>query len=372
MRDGAAVYGVLIGVIGVGSIVGSFGLDWLKARGSAPTGWPPGATGERSAPLLFGAARGPVLALPASLHRRRLLDRDDDEPLHVGAGGASRLGAGARHRGLSDDLFRLGDGRRRALGQGRDLVGVPSALFISAGCRSLGLLATRRWKLQTGAALDLTPSLHWREPAIAAAREEQGPVLALVEYVIDPKDREPFLALMKEIGRERKRDGAYAWNVFEDPLKPGRVSRDLPVSVGARTEIPARPRDQGGSVDRGEGARLSAAPPNVNFLVAPRRERFARRKRAPGPPQRFAERRHKCERRLRFACLRNPLKSLERPDRGKNVVEIGARRRPDAASQPPIDRLAPQMQENGAVYLRLDSRRQAGRKSFQNCSGSTG
>ncbi len=26
---------------------------------------------------------------------------------------------------------------------------------------------------------------------------------------------------MKKIGRERKRDGAYGWNVFEDPLRPG-------------------------------------------------------------------------------------------------------------------------------------------------------
>ena len=154
-------------------------------------------------------------------------------------------------------------------GKVASLVGVPSALFISAGCTLLGLLATRRWKLQTGAALDLTPSLHWREPAIAAyAREEQGPVLALVEYVIDPQDREPFLALMKEIGRERKRDGAYAWNVFEDPLKPGRVSETcLFQSVLELKYLRARVTKADQLIEEKARAFL-ATPPNVTFLIA--------------------------------------------------------------------------------------------------------
>jgi hypothetical protein len=45
----------------------------------------------------------------------------------------------------------------------------------------------------------------------------------MVEYRIDPKDSAPFLALMQEIGSERKRDGAYAWHVFDDPNEPSRV-----------------------------------------------------------------------------------------------------------------------------------------------------
>ena len=35
-----------------------------------------------------------------------------------------------------------------------------------------------------------------------------GPILISVEYQIDPADREPFLALMQNIGLERRRDGA--------------------------------------------------------------------------------------------------------------------------------------------------------------------
>jgi len=223
-RDGAAVYGVLMGVIGVGSIVGSFGLNRWKTK-FGPDRLAAGATGGTILALvLFGAADGPALAILASF-----------------IGGASwvvmmtslfmsaqvALPEWVQGRGIAVYLttyFGAATVGAAIWGKTASLVGVSNALYLSAGCTLIGLLATQRWKLQTGAGRDLTPSLHWREPAIATyAREEQGPVLATVEYSIDPKDRAPFLALMKEIGRERKRDGAYAWNVFEDPLRPGIV-----------------------------------------------------------------------------------------------------------------------------------------------------
>ena len=50
----------------------------------------------------------------------------------------------------------------------------------------------------------------------------QGPVLVTVEYEIDPEDHIEFLTAMEEIGRERKRDGAYAWGIFEDITAEGR------------------------------------------------------------------------------------------------------------------------------------------------------
>jgi Transmembrane secretion effector len=43
------------------------------------------------------------------------------------------------------------------------------------------------------------------------------------EYRIDPKDREPFLAALAKLAYERRRDGAYAWGVFEDAAEEGRM-----------------------------------------------------------------------------------------------------------------------------------------------------
>src|SRR6185437_16189995 len=76
---------------------------------------------------------------------------------------------------------------------------------------------------QTGAAIDLTPSMHWPEPIVAEAVEDNaGPVMVTVEYHIDPKNREVFLAALEEIERERKRGGAYAWGIFQDTADDGR------------------------------------------------------------------------------------------------------------------------------------------------------
>ena len=56
-----------------------------------------------------------------------------------------------------------------------------------------------------------------------AIENDRGPVLVTVEYRIDPRDREPFLAALETLGHERRRDGAYAWGIFEDAAKEGRI-----------------------------------------------------------------------------------------------------------------------------------------------------
>jgi len=48
------------------------------------------------------------------------------------------------------------------------------------------------------------------------------PVLVTIEYRIDPARRKPFLTALDRLGHERRRDGAYAWGVFEDAADPAR------------------------------------------------------------------------------------------------------------------------------------------------------
>jgi hypothetical protein len=68
------------------------------------------------------------------------------------------------------------------------------------------------------------PSMHWPAPIVAFEIEhDRGPVLVTIEYRIDPKDREPFPAALEMLARERRRDGAYAWGVFEDSADLGRM-----------------------------------------------------------------------------------------------------------------------------------------------------
>ena len=43
-----------------------------------------------------------------------------------------------------------------------------------------------------------------------------------VEYHIDPKNREAFVAALTRLARTRRRDGAYSWGVFQDTAHAGR------------------------------------------------------------------------------------------------------------------------------------------------------
>jgi hypothetical protein len=46
--------------------------------------------------------------------------------------------------------------------------------------------------------------------------------MVTVEYRIDLADREAFLIALEALSHERKRDGAYAWGIFQDTADEGR------------------------------------------------------------------------------------------------------------------------------------------------------
>ena len=48
-----------------------------------------------------------------------------------------------------------------------------------------------------------------------------------VEYRISGSKRQAFLAALEKLSHERRRDGAYAWGVFEDTAKPESNFRDV-------------------------------------------------------------------------------------------------------------------------------------------------
>jgi MFS family permease len=108
-------------------------------------------------------------------------------------------------------------------GEAASIAGLPAALYAAAAGALLAIPITRRWKLQTGAAVDLTPSMAWPEPITTREIEpERGPVLVMVEYRIAPKHREQFLRAMARFARSMRRDGAYDFRIFEDPADDSR------------------------------------------------------------------------------------------------------------------------------------------------------
>ncbi len=109
-------------------------------------------------------------------------------------------------------------------GQVAGMAGLPAAHFLAAAGALLAIPLTWRLKLQTGAGIDLTPSMHWPAPIVTHEIEhDRGPVLVTVEYRIDPKNRDAFLDALERLAEVRRRDGAYAWCVFEDTGEEGRM-----------------------------------------------------------------------------------------------------------------------------------------------------
>ncbi len=99
---------------------------------------------------------------------------------------------------------------------------VETALTIAAGGLVAGVALARRWPLAESERSDLTPAGVWSDPNVSLEpRPDDGPVLITVEYEIDAADAERFVSAMQELSRIRRRDGASRWNLYADLERPG-------------------------------------------------------------------------------------------------------------------------------------------------------
>ena len=127
----------------------------------------------------------------------------------------------------------------------------------------------RGWKLQTDG-IDLAPSMHWPLPMVSREIEDAaGPVLVTVQYDVPPENREAFLVALEQMSAERRRDGAYAWRVFEDAEEPGRFLETFLVDSWLEH---LRQHERVTEADRKVEERfrgLLSAEPTVTHLVTP-------------------------------------------------------------------------------------------------------
>ena len=224
IAGGPELFGFILGVMGASAVGGAFALRWLESKLGADWLVAAGTIGTVVAMALFAVARGPALALLASAIAGAAWTLAV-ATLNVSAQVA--LPDWVRGRGLAMFMaifFGAMAAGSAIWGGVADMVGLQTAQFVAAAGALAAIPLTWRWKLQTAAGVDLTPSMHWPEPIVTHAVErDQGPVLVIVEYRIDPHDRRQFLAAMDRLGYERRRNGAYGWGVFEDSASEGRM-----------------------------------------------------------------------------------------------------------------------------------------------------
>jgi predicted MFS family arabinose efflux permease len=220
---GATLYGGLLGMIGAGAVAGALLLPRLKERLGADRVMAACVAGTALAMALFGMARNSSTFVLASALAGMCW---------IGAVSSLNLSAQValpewvRGRGLAifvTVMFGALTLGGLLWGKVAALDGTSGALLAAAAVAALTIPLTWKWKLQTGAGIDFTPSQHWPAPITThAIEQDRGPVMVTVEYRIAPGNRARFLKALYRYSRARRRDGAYDWRLFEDPAEDGK------------------------------------------------------------------------------------------------------------------------------------------------------
>ena len=98
------------------------------------------------------------------------------------------------------------------------------ASFVTAGAvLLLTPLLAKLYPLRHGDEREITVSPRWPEPVFKTPPDPgRGPVLVQVEYDVSPDHLAQFLEAVQELGRIRRRDGAIRWGVYQDAAIPTR------------------------------------------------------------------------------------------------------------------------------------------------------
>lgn len=270
LLDGSAgFYGLLLGAVGTGAIIGAILLPRIRAR--------TGVDGIMlGAALVTAAITAALAAAPPQWLAVILL-------LVLGAAWIAALTTlngtiqailpnWVRGRGLAIYLT-IFNGASAAgsllWGIVAEAIGIHGTLITAALALAVVAIAALRLPLPAGEA-DLTPSSHWPEPAIAEPVEhDRGPVTITIEYRIARENRAAFLSAIARLAPERRRDGAFTWGVSEDAADPERLVEWFMVESWAEHLRQHKRVSQADADIQAEVARFHAGPdaPVIRHLL---------------------------------------------------------------------------------------------------------
>ena len=95
------------------------------------------------------------------------------------------------------------------------------ALLCASATLVLGVVVTLRLTLPVTEAEDIAPSLHWPTPIPPKGEDhDRGPVMVTLEYSVNQADAEPFKQAMHEVRAMRRRSGALTWGLVQNTENP--------------------------------------------------------------------------------------------------------------------------------------------------------
>lgn len=276
----STTYGLLVGALGAGAVTTALLLPRIKARVSVDR-----LTGASAAVLAA------LLVALAFLDDLRILAAF----MFVGGAGwiaqmsslnvAAQFAAPAWVRGRALSVYVLTFQGGIFLGSTlwgtlASVTTTRTALLGGAAALALSVLLAGLLPLARTEKLHLDPSLHWPSPRLAIPDvDDARPVLVTVEYRIRVEDATAFVAAMQRVRKQRLRDGAYDWSVYEDAAAPGRFVEAFRLDSWAEhLRQHERVTHDDAAVEREARAfHIGPDPPRVEHLLAPRRALSERR-----------------------------------------------------------------------------------------------
>lgn len=219
----AAGYGVLLGSLGLGAVIGAFSLNRFRSNFPIDTLTSAATIAFALSTLALGYLHNLVLlALLLILGGYAWMTMMSS--LNISAQGAAPMWVRARVLAVYLLVFQGGTAIG-SFGWGAlaTAIGNSTTLAIAAAVLALTTTAAIRWRLHRVSTLDVSPARYWEEPELKVAPAlEEGPVLVTVEYRVDPENVPRFIEAMHRVGRMRKRTGAYEWELYSDPTQTDR------------------------------------------------------------------------------------------------------------------------------------------------------
>jgi len=264
-------YGLLLGCIGLGAIVGAWVLPKIRERLSMNQVVAAGTVGFALATISLAYVHS-FAVLAIALAAGGVAWIAVLSSLNVSAQIVTPSWVRARVMAVYLLVFFGGlAGGSAVWGFAAARVGVSKALLFAAAGLLIGLLATWRYRLVGDEDLSLTPSMHWPEPVVMIdAEPQEGPAITVMEYRIDPKTADEFLKAMKEMKRIRQRDGAIRWNLSRDTADPERyletfVTESWGEHLRQHERVTAEDRE---AEQRAQAFHLGPEPPRITHLIA--------------------------------------------------------------------------------------------------------
>ncbi len=227
---GSGGYGLLLGCVGIGAVVGAALLPRLRNHLT------PGAM------LSTGSVVVGALALVlAYVHVTALVG------VALAIGGTawilalstlnsvyqSSLPGWVKARGMGFYLIVFQGGNAigsAAMGLAAGQAGLSPTLLVAAIGLALGPLAGLRFPLKPLKPEELLPAGDWPVPQLASEETPAGPVMVSVEYWPRAGLEDSFLQALHEARFSRRRTGASAWRVWRDSAEPNRFIEQFVVA----------------------------------------------------------------------------------------------------------------------------------------------